>query len=112
MGIKPLSERRRALEELRDRHGNPLDQRKLAHEKFLSSPNASSTTTLLKARMDHADRSVDRELLAKACEQMADLMAQLRPSLSKASARNSSRTREMELLAAARKLRGKGFNQK
>jgi hypothetical protein len=105
MAIESLEKRRRKLSEIRDSAGNPLDVNQLAHEQFLTRADAGPAT-IRKSRMT-PDRSGDREVLAKACEQMAELMADFRPSLSKASARNANRTRQMELLDAARKLRAK-----
>jgi hypothetical protein len=112
MSIESLEKRKLKLAELRDADGNPIDQRKLTHAKFLSSPNVGSGIALSKSRMDEPDRIAERELLAKLCELTAELMDQLRPSLRKASDRNDSRKREAELLTVARKLRGKGLNQK
>jgi hypothetical protein len=100
-----LETRKRKLAGLRDRDGNPIDERKLTHSRFLSSPNIGSAAILSKSKMVESDRGAYREELAAACEGMAKLMAQLRPSMSKASLQKASRNREAELLEAARKLR-------
>jgi hypothetical protein len=99
-----LEKRKLKLAGLRDKDGNPIDERKLTHEKFLSSPNAGSAAIVNKSHMVKSDRSAEREELAKMGEKLAAMMAKLRPSLSK-SAQAAYRSRELELLETVRKLR-------
>lgn len=100
---KHLDDLKKKLSGIRDAEGNAIDERQLIKEHFLA-PHVDSRAALNKSRMT-PDPNMDRELLAKACESMAELMATFRPSLAKASKRNESRSREVELLEAARKLR-------
>jgi hypothetical protein len=102
-----LEKRRQKLAGLRDKDGHPLDGRRLAHEKFLSSPNTSGTT-LEKSRMDVDDRRAKRVELAQSCEKLAQLMAEVRErwpsSLSKAATKDSLNS-ETQLRESARQLR-------
>ena len=105
--IPPLEKRKANLAPLRDKDGNPLDIRALAAEKFLSSKltDREALAKVSSARMGLDDRSEYRRWLADACEQGAKLMADLRPSLRKASERSANHTDELKLREAARKLR-------
>jgi len=105
--IPPLEKRKQKLAPVRDRDGNPLDIRALAAEKFLSSKvtDREALAKVSSARMGLDDRSAYRQELARSCEECARLLADLRPSLRKASERAASAAREKELLDAAKRLR-------